>query len=139
MISRDEMDQLGEKEVRVIKLGLEDLAKLFPKATAKEILKAMGSQRDLEKAKTLLQDLERSGMLKHQRNPHLGGFAPAEGRAWNPLRDYPRNLPCFCGSKKKFKKCCLAKMGDTVKAEDAAKLKKFLGRKVPAMEAKRGR
>lgn len=25
---------------------------------------------------------------------------------WNPVKRYPRNAPCVCGSGKKFKKCC---------------------------------
>lgn len=30
-----------------------------------------------------------------------------DGNKWNPLLKYPRNEPCYCGSNKKFKKCCL--------------------------------
>ena len=26
---------------------------------------------------------------------------------WNPLKRFPRNSPCFCGSDKKAKKCCM--------------------------------
>lgn len=28
-----------------------------------------------------------------------------KGFMWNPLRKIPRNMPCPCGSGKKFKKC----------------------------------
>ncbi len=27
------------------------------------------------------------------------------GLVWNPLAYFPRNMPCFCGSGKKFKRC----------------------------------
>lgn len=43
--------------------------------------------------------------LKRAMEP--GGYVPVEGSAWNPLQKYPRNEPCYCGSGKKFKKCCL--------------------------------
>jgi hypothetical protein len=33
--------------------------------------------------------------------------APAKGYSPNPLVGLPRNMPCPCGSKVKFKKCCL--------------------------------
>lgn len=33
-----------------------------------------------------------------------------KGYSWNFLRNWPRNLPCFCGSKIKFKKCCSNKL-----------------------------
>jgi hypothetical protein len=29
------------------------------------------------------------------------------GASWNPYLKYPRNKSCYCGSSKKFKKCCL--------------------------------
>ena len=29
------------------------------------------------------------------------------GASWNPYLKYPRNKECYCGSGKKFKKCCL--------------------------------
>ena len=35
-------------------------------------------------------------------------LAPVE----NPFRDVGRNDPCPCGSGKKFKKCCLAKLDE---------------------------
>jgi len=50
-------------------------------------------------------------------------YVPARGRVFNPLRGYPRNKPCFCGSKKKFKKCCLQKMPDTITKEEDKKLR----------------
>jgi hypothetical protein len=30
-----------------------------------------------------------------------------KGHVWNPMRKYPRNKGCFCGSGAKAKKCCL--------------------------------
>ncbi len=34
-------------------------------------------------------------------------YKPAEGMTHNPLRKFPRNHTCFCGSGKKFKHCCI--------------------------------
>ncbi len=36
----------------------------------------------------------------------------------NPFKQWPRNLPCFCGSGKKFKKCCNENISPTVTAEE---------------------
>lgn len=36
---------------------------------------------------------------------------------YNPLSSYPRNDPCFCGSGKKSKKCCLNKIPKAVPKE----------------------
>jgi hypothetical protein len=36
------------------------------------------------------------------------------GRVWNPLRGFPANCPCTCGSKIKFKKCCKEILAETV-------------------------
>lgn len=35
------------------------------------------------------------------------GYYPAQGFAFNPYLKYPRNKECYCGSDKKYKKCCL--------------------------------
>lgn len=32
-------------------------------------------------------------------------YHPKPGMAWNPLTSFPKNSPCVCGSKIKFKKC----------------------------------
>ncbi len=32
------------------------------------------------------------------------------GYSWNPLKKFPRNAFCPCGSKVKFKKCCKPKV-----------------------------
>lgn len=37
----------------------------------------------------------------------------------NPFKRWPRNLQCFCGSGKKFKKCCDLTLGQTVTDEEA--------------------
>lgn len=34
------------------------------------------------------------------------------GNAWNPLKRFPRNHPCFCGSGIKHKKCCAPFVGE---------------------------
>ena len=41
---------------------------------------------------------------------------------WSPLRKYPPNEPCICGSGKKFKKCCRDK---TMKAVEKSLIPKL--------------
>ncbi len=41
-------------------------------------------------------------------------YALKPGFAWNPLADYERNKACFCGSMKKFKKCCWSTTSPTI-------------------------
>lgn len=36
------------------------------------------------------------------------------GFAWNPLKKWPPNAPCFCGKPDKAKKCCLPKVRLTI-------------------------
>jgi hypothetical protein len=47
---------------------------------------------------------------------HKDGAADDQQPAVNPFRDVGRNDPCPCGSGKKFKKCCLARVqaGETI-------------------------
>ena len=48
-------------------------------------------------------------------------------KVWpNPLLRYPRNLPCWCGSGRKAKVCCLFKQPRSVPAETAAMLEKYM-------------
>ena len=44
---------------------------------------------------------------------------PIHGFMWNPILKHPRNEPCFCGSKIKFKKCCLPNVIPIIKDETA--------------------
>lgn len=55
-----------------------------------------------------------------KRTPLTRVLVPAEGGAWNPLLNYPRNLPCLCGSGFKFKVCCNGKLPRAV-SKDWAK------------------
>ena len=48
------------------------------------------------------------------------------GHQWNPLKEYPRNLPCPCGSNKKFKKCHMHLTGHVCTDEQAEKLLPFV-------------
>lgn len=41
-------------------------------------------------------------------------FKPINGKVWNPVRDYPVNKLCFCGSLVKAKRCCLPFLARTV-------------------------
>ncbi len=54
------------------------------------------------------------------------GYGLNEGFTWNPLRKYPRNLTCFCGSGAKFKKCHEGKIPNAVTPVQAARLQKLL-------------
>lgn len=53
-------------------------------------------------------------------------YAPGPGRAWNPLRDWPRNAKCFCGNGRKAKSCCLGRIEETVAVDEAAGLRKLV-------------
>jgi hypothetical protein len=46
--------------------------------------------------------------------------------ALNPLVKYPRNEPCWCGSREKAKRCCLPTLSRVVLAEQAVLLKHYL-------------
>ncbi len=37
----------------------------------------------------------------------------------NPMLDYPKMLPCWCGSGKRAKACCLPKMAKEIPVHDA--------------------
>lgn len=67
-----------------------------------------------------------------RRPSHGRGYAytPAPGRAWNPLKDWPRNGLCFCGEPKKAKKCCLDKIEQTVELEKYADLRTLVDRAI---------
>ena len=47
--------------------------------------------------------------------------APA-GQAINPLRQFPRNLPCYCGSGVKFKRCHWGKQPEAIPQEWATRI-----------------
>jgi len=44
------------------------------------------------------------------------------GYVYNPLKKYPRNGPCICGSGKKFKKCHLDLLPDAITVAEANKM-----------------
>jgi hypothetical protein len=48
------------------------------------------------------------------------------GNIWNPLRTYPRNNPCFCGSGQKSKRCCLPKVIPYTSQKHAVVLSEYL-------------
>lgn len=54
-------------------------------------------------------------------------YKPKKGLIWNPLRGYPRNLPCFCGkTDKKAKHCCLPRILPAIPQEEALKLSQYM-------------
>jgi hypothetical protein len=55
-------------------------------------------------------------------------YGPAAGTAWNPLRDYPRNAPCFCAETpvRKFKKCCEPLLAPTIPHKEVARAREFV-------------
>jgi len=48
------------------------------------------------------------------------------GMVLNPLKKYPRNSPCPCGSEKKFKSCHLDKIQLTCTPDQARKLEPII-------------
>lgn len=40
----------------------------------------------------------------------MPGYKLKPGYIWNPVKKFPRNKSCPCGSLKKFKICCLNKI-----------------------------
>lgn len=59
-------------------------------------------------------------------------FKPKDGYAWNPLRDYPRNEACFCGSLKKFKKCHDGKLPMCCTVKSAHEIRQFMAQRFRA-------
>ena len=64
----------------------------------------------------------------------LLNYEPRKDFAWNPLKGWPRNSPCFCNSGKKAKLCCLPKQPPVIKANDAAALLKAMNMGEPGMD-----
>jgi hypothetical protein len=58
--------------------------------------------------------------------PRKHYYAPKPGMRWNPLREWPRNEQCFCGSKKKAKKCHLPSLVECVKVSEAELLDQYI-------------
>jgi hypothetical protein len=52
-------------------------------------------------------------------------YRPDRGNAWNPLKRYPRNAACFCGSGEKHKKCCGPMVIEYCSAKKAAELERI--------------
>lgn len=52
-------------------------------------------------------------------------YRPDVGNAWNPLKGYPRNAACFCGSGDKHKKCCAPMVQEYCTAKKAAELNRI--------------
>lgn len=53
-------------------------------------------------------------------------YGPKNGAAWNPLRSFPPNQKCFCGSQIKAKKCCLPKQPQCVDEKIAKEITQLL-------------
>ncbi len=52
-------------------------------------------------------------------------YRPAPGYTFNPLKAYPPNLPCFCGSGIKFKRCHDTILNECVLAEKVPEMTRF--------------
>ncbi len=52
-----------------------------------------------------------------------GAYVPIKGTEWNPMLNLPRNGTCYCGSKRKFKVCCLPKEPLAIDAQFVADAK----------------
>ncbi len=57
-------------------------------------------------------------------------FVTSLPTAFNPLTRYPRNLPCFCGSTRKAKACCLGKLQPTVEPHQVQPLREAMAKVV---------
>jgi len=67
--------------------------------------------------------------LKIETIPTPGeGYALRKGSQWNPILKYPRNHDCFCGSKIKFKKCCLPAAKMAIETQPASLTKALANR-----------
>lgn len=55
------------------------------------------------------------------KQPHR--YTPKPGFDWNPLRQFPRNSPCWCGSKLKAKRCHLNDTPELVELKRLPELK----------------
>lgn len=53
-------------------------------------------------------------------------YKPKPGFSWNPLKGFPRNSPCFCGSGRKFKKCCVSILGHVIETKHLPTIEKAL-------------
>jgi uncharacterized protein YchJ len=49
----------------------------------------------------------------------LRGLPLSRAKCRNPMLDYPKMLPCWCGSGKASKRCCLPKMAKEIPVRDA--------------------
>ena len=57
-------------------------------------------------------------------------YVPKPGYVWNPFSKYPNNLPCYCGSGKKFKKCHQATIPLTIQQSQEKEVKDYLNRMI---------
>jgi len=62
-------------------------------------------------------------------------YKPAKGHTHNPIFKHPRNSPCFCGSGKKFKHCCLKTCPAYVPDDLARQIKERMKVEVPPKSA----
>src|SRR5579859_3237184 len=62
-------------------------------------------------------------------------FKLLPGHAWNPMRKFPRNNPCPCGSGLKFKKCCLSTMKPAITTSQAQQAEAFLASGATILQA----
>jgi hypothetical protein len=53
-------------------------------------------------------------------------YKPKDGLVFNPLLKYPRNIPCFCGSALKAKRCCIPKLKRAIPLERLEELKAYM-------------
>lgn len=63
---------------------------------------------------------------KKARKPKTGKYEPKKGYDWNPFLKYPRNEPCYCGSKKKYKLCCIKTDALAIDSKIAKKAKPLI-------------
>ena len=72
---------------------------------------------------------EKEVRYKKQKEDKKAGrmsYKPKPGYTWNPFRKYPQNLPCYCGSGKKFKKCHRDVLPVCVKSSEVGQVEAYI-------------
>ncbi len=133
---KSETDQEVEKGLAVPEDALAKLKELENKygvEAVNDAIRAATKKPDAAYAEVLAANLalkESRAALPHRPKANLY-HSPAAGFVWNPMRSYPVNSPCLCGSGKKYKKCHRGQMAECVTPKEAKsiseKIKAVLG------------
>lgn len=67
--------------------------------------------------------MTQNGVSRGKKEPRTVAYRPMPGWTQNPLKGFPRNNPCFCGSKTKAKRCCIPKLDMVMNTQDAMRVR----------------